>query len=68
MTSDFDVQDNNYITSVEVAQTPIADVFFPLDKLKHTRVLGTVAEAVQWSKRKVLILPFTVLDGLLDFG
>jgi len=56
MTRICNAQDNNYLTSVEVAQTPIADAFFPLAKLKHTRVLGSVAEAFQWGKPKVSIL------------
>lgn len=50
------VQDGRYLTSAEVAQSPVADVFFPLEPLKHTRVLGTLAEATQWGKQKVLPL------------
>eukprot|EP00277_Geminigera_cryophila_P005979 CAMPEP_0179430020 /NCGR_PEP_ID=MMETSP0799-20121207/15262_1 /TAXON_ID=46947 /ORGANISM="Geminigera cryophila, Strain CCMP2564" /LENGTH=133 /DNA_ID=CAMNT_0021206237 /DNA_START=422 /DNA_END=823 /DNA_ORIENTATION=+ len=45
-----------HLKSAEVAQTPQADVFFPLASLTYTRVLGTLAEATQWGKRKVLVI------------
>ena len=45
-----------YLRSAEVAQTPIADCFFPSPSLTYTRVLGCVAEASQWGKRKVVLV------------
>ena len=45
-----------YLRSAEVAQTPIADCFFPIPSLTYTRVLGCVAEASQWGKRKVVLV------------
>ena len=45
-----------HLVSCEVAQTPIADVFFPLPSLRCPRVLGTVAEGTQFEQRKVLLI------------
>ena len=45
-----------HLVSCEVAQTPIADVFFPLPSLRSPRVLGTVAEGTQFEQRKVLLI------------
>ena len=45
-----------HLLSAEVAQTPVADVFFPLCHLAYERVLGTVAEGRQWGVSKVLVI------------
>jgi hypothetical protein len=45
-----------HLTSCEVAQTPMTDVFFPLPSLSCSRVLGTVAQGTQWGRRKVLLI------------